>query len=70
MKWFVLILNLVAAAFFVFLAGTASNAHAAHAYSTYRGLVLNHVIAEHPTDTNGQPVDVEVQLRRIGATGD
>src|SRR5262245_2871541 len=67
MRWTPLILNLLAAAVFVFLAIVATNAHVTHAYSTYRGLVLNHALVEKPTYTNGEPLDVEASLRRIGA---
>jgi hypothetical protein len=67
MRWTVLILNLLAALALAFLACVASGIHATHAYSTYHGLVANNVIVEHPTDTAGQPFDVELHLRRIGA---
>src|SRR5436190_4334222 len=67
MRWTMLILNLFAALAFALLAIVASGAHATRAYSTYHGLVENHVIVEHPTDTAGRPFDVELHLRRIGA---
>ncbi len=67
MKWTILILNLVCALLFLFLAIAATGAHATHAYSTYHGLVENHVIVEHPIYTNGKPFDVEETLRNIGA---
>jgi hypothetical protein len=69
MKRTMLILNLIAAAVFAFLAVAAAAAHATHAYSTYHGLVANHVIVEHPTYTNGEPFDVLASLRQIGAAG-
>ena len=64
-----LILNLLAAVAFVFLAAAATTAHRTHAYSTYRELEMNHALVAKPTYTNGEPLDMEARLRSIGAGG-
>ena len=69
MRWTMLILNLLAAVAFVFLAAFAASAHRTHAYSTYRELEINHALVAKPTYTNGEPLNVEVRLRSIGGGG-
>src|SRR5688500_5558759 len=69
MRWIMLILNIVAAADFVFIADSAAAAHRTHAYSTYRELEINHALVEKPTYANGKPMDVEARLRGIAAGG-
>jgi hypothetical protein len=69
MRWTILVLNLLAAVAFVFLATAATAAHRTHAYSTYRELEMNHALVAKPTYTNGEPLDVEARLRSIGAAG-
>ena len=69
MRWTMLILNILGAVAFVFLAAAATNAHRTHAYSTYRELEINHALIVKPTYTNGEPLDVEARLRTIGGGG-
>ena len=69
MRWTMLILNILAAVAFMFLAGFATAAHRTHAYSTYRELEINHALVEKPTYTDGKPLDVEARLRSIAAGG-
>ena len=64
-----LILNILAAVAFMFLAGFATATHRTHAYSTYRELEINHALVEKPTYTDGKPMDVEARLRGIAAGG-
>lgn len=69
MRWTILILNLLMAVAFVFLAAAATAAHRTHAYSMYRELEIHHVIVEKPKYTTGEPLDVEARLRSIGGGG-
>ena len=69
MRWTILILNILAALAFVFLAGAATAAHRTHAYSMYRELEIHHAIVEKPKYTSGEPLDVEARLRAIGGGG-
>ena len=69
MRWTMLILNILAAVAFLFLAGFATAAHRTHAYSTYRELEINHALVTKPTYTDGKPLDVEARLRGIAAGG-
>src|SRR5438874_10978547 len=69
MRWTILIMNLLALVALRFLAAYATAAHRTHAFSTYRALVDNHALVEKPTYTNGEPLDVEASLRRIGSGG-
>jgi hypothetical protein len=69
MRWTMLILNVLAAVAFVFLAAAATHAHRTHAYSMYREFEINHALVENPTYTNGQPLDVEARMRSIAAGG-
>jgi hypothetical protein len=63
MKLALVILNVVAAVALVFLGNLAVAAHRTHAYSVYRELQEQHVLAERP-DYN-----VEKRLRTIAAGG-
>ena len=67
MRWTILILNLLAAMAFIFVASMLTAAHRTHAYSTYRELVANRALVDKPTYTNGEPLDVEARIRRVGA---
>jgi hypothetical protein len=69
MRWTILIVNLLAATGFLFLSSFAVAAHRAHAFSTYRSLVLNHALIEQPTSADGAPLDVERLLHGIAAGG-
>ena len=66
MRWTILILNLLAAVAFVFVASMFAAAHRTHAYSTYRELVANRALVDKPTYTNGEPLDVEARIRGVG----
>jgi hypothetical protein len=66
MRWTMLILNLLAAVAFVFVASMLTAANRTHAYSTYRELVANRALVDKPTYTNGEPLDVEARIRGVG----
>src|SRR2546427_10419423 len=63
MKWFFIILNVLAAIAFEFLGGMAVAAHRTHSYSVYRELQDRHVLVERAD------YDVEQRLRTIAAGG-
>jgi hypothetical protein len=69
MRWMMLIANLVVAVGFVCFGAFAVSAHRAHAFSTYRYLVTNHALAENPTSSGGQPLDIEQRMEQIAAGG-
>lgn len=62
-----LILNVLAAGAFVFIASMLLAANRTHAYSAYRELVHNRALVDKPTYTNGEPLDVEARIRGVGA---
>ena len=63
MKWVIVILNVVAAVGLLFAGGFAVGAHRTHAYSVYRELQEQRVLAERPD------YDVERRLRTIAGGG-
>src|SRR5687767_10010882 len=69
MRWTMLILNLLAAAAFVFAASMLAAANRTHAYSTYRELVLNKALVDKPTYTSGEALDVERRIGGVAADG-
>ena len=62
-KWFLVILNVVAAVALVLLGGFAVAAHRTHAYSVYRELQEQRVLVERPD------YDVQRRVRTIAAGG-
>jgi hypothetical protein len=62
-KWTLIIANLVAAVALLLLGSMAVSAHRTHAFSVYRELQLQHVLAERPD------YDVQQRLRTIAAGG-
>jgi hypothetical protein len=69
MRWTMLVLNIIGAIAFMMLAGLATVAHRTHAYSTYRELEVNGALVAKPTYKNGEALDVEARLRKIGGGG-
>ena len=69
MRWFILVLNILAAVAFLVLASVAVAVHRTHALSTYVELEQNHALVARPTYANGQPMDVAARLRMIGGGG-
>jgi hypothetical protein len=65
-RWKMLVLNLIAAVVFLFLAVYFAAIHRAHAYSTYRYFVINHALVEGKKSSDGKAVDIERSMRRIG----
>jgi hypothetical protein len=66
MRWKMLLLNLAAAVVFLFLAVYFAAIHHAHAYSTYRYLVINHAVVEGQKSSDGKPVDIERAMDLVG----
>ena len=66
MRWKMLLLNLAAAVVFLLLAVYFAAIHHAHAYSTYRYLVINHAVVEGQTSSDGKPMDIERKMALIG----
>ncbi|HZV33930.1 MAG TPA: hypothetical protein VFB72_05070 [Verrucomicrobiae bacterium] len=63
MKWFFIIANVLAAIALFFMGSFAVAAHRTHAYSVYRELQTQHVLAERPD------YDVEKRLRTMADGG-
>ena len=61
-----LVLNLLAAVAFIFVASMLNAVNRTHAYSAYRELLANRVLVDKPTYTNGEPLDVEARIRSVG----
>jgi hypothetical protein len=67
MRWIMLILNLLAAAFIMFNAYGLRGAGVTQGARVYRELAANHAFVEKPVRSNGEPLDVEARLRGLGS---